>query len=136
MFSSRTVAQWLLATSTALAMSAACCQSYPAKPLHLITAGAGGGNDFISRMISQGISGSLGQQVIVDNRGGSAIIPTQAVAKSPPDGYTLLFYGSTIWTLPLLQQNVPYDPIRDLAAITMTTTTPTMLVVHPSLPVK
>ncbi len=110
-------------------------QNYPDKPIRLITAGAGGGVDFSARLIAQGVSASLGQQVIVDNRGGSPIIPAQLVSKAPPDGYTLIFYSNGLWLLPLIQKNVPYDPARDFAPITMATSSPNILVVHPSLPV-
>jgi tripartite-type tricarboxylate transporter receptor subunit TctC len=76
-----------------------------------------------------------GQPVVVDNRGGSAVIPIEVVAKAPPDGYTLLSFGTALWHLPLMQ-SVTYDPVRDFAPITLVTTTPMILVVHPSLPVK
>lgn len=110
-------------------------QNYPDKPIRLVTAGAGGGVDFSARLIAQGVSASLGQQVIVDNRGGSPIIPAQLVSKAPPDGYTLIFYSNGLWLLPLIQKNVPYDPARDFSPITMATSSPNILVVHPSLPV-
>ncbi len=110
-------------------------QNYPDKPIRLITAGAGGGVDFSARLIAQGVSASLGQPVIVDNRGGSPIIPAQLVSKAPPDGYTLIFYSNGLWLLPLIQKNVPYDPARDFTPITMATSSPNILVVHPSLPV-
>ena len=110
-------------------------QNYPDKPIRLITAGAGGGVDFSARLIAQGVSASLGQPVIVDNRGGSPIIPAQLVSKAPPDGYTLIFYSNGLWLLPLIQKNVPYDPARDFTPITMATSSPNIRVVHPSLPV-
>jgi tripartite-type tricarboxylate transporter receptor subunit TctC len=109
--------------------------SYPNKPIRIVTAEVAGGADFVARLIAQGVSGSLGQQVIVENRGGSAIIPAQAVAKAPPDGYTLLVYGNNFWLLPFIQ-NVPYDPVRDFSPLTLAARSPNMLVVHPSLPVK
>jgi tripartite-type tricarboxylate transporter receptor subunit TctC len=102
--------------------------------VRIVTSGAGGGADFSSRLIAQGITGALGQQVIVDNRGG--VIPMELVSKSPPDGYTLLLHGSTIWLQPLLRDNVPWEPLRDFAPISLTSTAPNVLVVHPSLPVK
>jgi tripartite-type tricarboxylate transporter receptor subunit TctC len=130
----RFVAWMLLAGTMVLGASAASGQNYPDKPIRLVTAGAGGGVDFSARLIAQGVSASLGQQVIVDNRGGSPIIPAQTVAKAPPDGYTVLFYSNGMWLLPLIQRNVPYDPVRDFAPITMATSSPNILVVHPSLP--
>jgi tripartite-type tricarboxylate transporter receptor subunit TctC len=64
------------------------------------------------------------------------VVPVQAAAKAPPDGYTLLFFGPTLWVLPLLQDNVSYDPLRDFAPISAVARSPNVLVVHPSLPVK
>ena len=66
-------------------------QDYPNKPIRIVTAALGGGSDFAARLIAQGISGPLGQPVIVDNRGG--VVPGEIVAKAPPDGYTLLVAG-------------------------------------------
>ena len=90
----------------------------------------------MSRLIAQGLTVSLGQQVVVENRGGaSGAIAAQAVAKAPADGYTLLFYSNGIWTLPLLR-DVPYDPVKDFAPLTLVAISPNMIVVHPSLPVR
>ncbi len=115
----------------------AAAQSYPSKPLHIVTSEPGGGNDFAARMIAQALSVCLGQQVIVDNHGGaSGAIAGEMVAKAAPDGYTLLLYGSNIWLLPFLRNNVPYDPVRDLVPITLAVRAPNILVVHPALPVK
>src|SRR5262245_23931865 len=124
----------LAALILALATGAA-AQSYPSKPVRLVTAAAGAGGDFISRMVAPGLTELWGQPVTVDNRGGSAVIPIEVVAKAPPDGYTLLSFGTALWHLPLMQ-SVTYDPVRDFAPITLVTTTPMILVVHPSLPVK
>ncbi|MBI4189464.1 MAG: tripartite tricarboxylate transporter substrate binding protein [Betaproteobacteria bacterium] len=107
-------------------------QEFPNKPIRMVTSPPGGGADFASRLIAQGLSGPLGQQVIVDNRGG--IIPMEIVSKAPPDGYTLLLSAS-LWLTPLLQ-NTPYDPVRDFSPITLVGNSPNVLVVHPSLPVK
>ncbi len=110
--------------------------TFPVKPIRIVTAAVGGASDFTARLLAQGLGNSFGQQVIVDNRGGaSGIIAAQIVAKSPPDGYTLLLFTSPIWLLPLLQDNVPYDPVKDFAPISMTDSSPSVLVVHPSLPV-
>ena len=111
-------------------------QDYPNKPVRIVTAEGGGGADFMSRLIAQGLTVSLGQQVVVENRGGaSGAIAAQAVAKAPADGYTLLFYSNGIWTLPLLR-DVPYDPVKDFAPLTLVAISPNMIVVHPSLPVR
>src|SRR5262245_29137354 len=82
-------------------------QSYPERPLRIVAGSAGGGADFIARLIAQGITGPLGQPVIVDNRP-TGVIPPEIVSKAPPDGYTLLVSGSNFWIGPLLQAT-PYD---------------------------
>jgi tripartite-type tricarboxylate transporter receptor subunit TctC len=109
-------------------------QDYPTKPIRVLTSPPGGGSDFVSRLIGQGISVPLGQQVIVENRPGG--IGPEAVAKSVPDGYTLLYYGASLWLLPLMRKDAPYDTLRDFAPITLTNIQPNILVVHPALPVK
>ena len=127
-----------LACAVALAMAfpdKATAQSYPSKPVRLVIAVAGAGGDFVSRMVAPGLTELWGQPAIVENRGGSAVIPIELVAKAPPDGYTLLGFGTALWHLPLMQ-SVSYDPIKDFAPITLVATTPMVLVVHPSLPVK
>jgi tripartite-type tricarboxylate transporter receptor subunit TctC len=111
-------------------------QNYPNKPIRIVTAGAGGGVDFAARLIAQGISPALGQPVVVENRGGSAIIAAEIVAKAPPDGHTLLLYGSGFWLTPLMQENVSYDAIRDFLPVVLTNRSPNILVVNPSLPVR
>lgn len=109
-------------------------QNYPARPVRLVTAEPGGGVDFAARLVAQGLSGNLGQQVIVDNRGGaSGVIAGEIVAKAPPDGYTYLFYGSALWLLPFLRDNIPYDPVKDFSAVTLAVNSPNVVVVHPSL---
>jgi tripartite-type tricarboxylate transporter receptor subunit TctC len=115
----------------------ALAQAYPVKPIRLITAEAGGGNDFTARAIVRGIGDSLGQQLIVDNRGGAGgIIAAEIAARAAPDGYTLLVYAGNLWTIPLLKKNVPYDMARDFAPVTWAARSPSTLVVHPALPVK
>src|SRR5262245_29726643 len=82
-------------------------QDYPNKPIRLVTSAAGGGSDFTARRVAQGISGALGQPIIVDNRP-TGVIPAEIVSKAPPDGYTVLLSGSNMWIIPLLQ-NTRYD---------------------------
>jgi tripartite-type tricarboxylate transporter receptor subunit TctC len=94
----------------------------------------GSGSDFTSRVVSQGISVSLGQPVIVDNRGFGGI-SKEIVATAVPDGYTLLTSGPTLWILPLLQ-GAAYDIFSDFSPITLTDKSPNILVVHPSVPAK
>ena len=107
-------------------------QNYPERPIRLVVSQPGGGSDFVGRLIAHGISGPLGQQVIVDNR--TAYLPGDIVSKAPPDGYTLLIDGTSFWIGPLLQQT-PYDPVRDFAPVTMMYKSPMVLVVNPSQPV-
>ena len=108
-------------------------QSFPNKPIRIVTSAPGGGADLVARVIAQGISGPLGQQVVVDNRTGGAILG-DIVSKAPPDGYTLLLTGS-FWILPLIQK-VSFDPVRDFAPITLASTEPNVLVVHPTVAAK
>ena len=107
-------------------------QEFPTRPVRIVTSAIGGTTDLVARLIAQGLTASLGQQVIVDNRP-TGIIPGEIVVKAPPDGYTLLFSGSSLWMMPLLQK-VPFDPVKDLAPIALGSSTPNLVVVHPSLP--
>ncbi len=108
-------------------------QAYPVKTIRLVTSPIGGGNDFPARLIAAAMAGPLGQQIVVDNR--PTVLIADVVAKSPPDGYTLLLTGSAHWIGPLVDK-VNYDPIRDFAAITLVDRSPSVLVVHPSVPAK
>jgi tripartite-type tricarboxylate transporter receptor subunit TctC len=111
-------------------------QEYPNRPIRIVTSEPGGGTDFGARVIAQGLAERFGQQVIVENRGGaSGAIAGDMLARSKPDGYTLLAYGPTIWLLPLLRANVPYDPLKDFAPVSLTDRSPNVLVVHRSLTV-
>ena len=111
-------------------------QAYPNKTIRIVTAGVGGGNDFVSRLIAQAISGPLGQSVIVDNRPGVSTIPGQVVSQSPPDGYTILVYGPGTWLSQFLRKDVPYDVERNFAPVAILDRGPLLVVVHPSVPVK
>jgi tripartite-type tricarboxylate transporter receptor subunit TctC len=110
-------------------------QGYPTKNIRVLTAGVGGGADLSARVIAQELSISLGQRLIVENRGGAGFVAAETVAKAPPDGYTLLVYGPPFWIGPLIEK-APYDPLRDFVPITLTISAPNILAVHPSLPVK
>jgi tripartite-type tricarboxylate transporter receptor subunit TctC len=133
---SRRVADVLLCSAlSALAAGGASAQGFPTKPIRLLTGGAGGGNDIAARFIAEGLTGSLGQQVIVENRP-SGFIPGEVVARAAPDGYTMVISGRSHWLAPLSVPKPPYDPLKDFAAITLPVSTPNVLAVHPSLPVK
>jgi len=114
--------------------NAASAETYPAKPLRIVTSEAGGGNDVQARLIAQGLTLALGQQVVVENRP-SGVVPGEIVAKATPNGYTLLFYNNTLWIGPLLQE-APYDMQRDFAPVTVVAKGPNVLVVNPALPAK
>ena len=123
----------------AAAIATASAQSFPNRPLRLIVPnGVGGSTDLVARTVASKLAESLGQQVIVDNRGGSGgIIGSEIVAKAPPDGHTLLV--GTIGNLaisPHLYRKLPYDPLRDFAPITQLSAAAYMLLINPSLPAK
>ena len=109
-------------------------QDYPTKVVRIFTSQPGGGSDFTARFVAQGITGALGQPVIVENRG-SSVIAAEIVSKAPADGYSLLSWGNTLWIGALLDKT-PYDPMRDFSAVTLVGKGPHILVVHRSLPVK
>jgi len=121
------------ALTTVQAAAPAHAQNYPVKSVRIVTSPAGGGNDFPARLIARALSGTLGQQFVVDNR--ATILIADIVRQAPPDGYTLLVTGSAHWIGPLLDK-VTYDPIRDFAPITLIDRAPSVLVVHPSMPLK
>jgi len=108
-------------------------QAWPAHPLRIVTSEPGGGSDFTARVVAQGLTMSLGEQVIVDNRAGT-VTAAQIMTKAAPDGYTLLSYNNSLWTLPLLQPMF-YDVLRDFTPVTLATRSPNILVVHPAVPV-
>ncbi len=116
----------------------ALAQAYPSKTVRMIVPFAPGGNtDIIARIVAPGMSKSLGQQIIIDNRGGAgSVIGTEAVAKSPPDGYTLLMVSAAHVINPAMVKTLPFDSVKSFAAISKVADVPSALVVHPSLPVK
>jgi len=130
----------LAASLTSVALLApAHAQTYPSKVVRGIVPSAPGGSiDIVGRLVAQKLSDSMGQQFIIENRAGAAgTIGVTSVAKAPPDGYTLLVASqSGIAAAPNLIRNLPYDPLRDLTPITLLVIQPSVLVVHPSLPVK
>ena len=115
--------------------SAQAADNYPNRPVRMVVPYAPGGNgDIVSRIVADGLTTRLGQQVVVDNRaGGSSIIGTDIAAKSPPDGYTILMVASTFAVLPSLWPKLPYDTLKDLAPISLVGQTPQVLVITPSL---
>jgi len=118
----------LLGGHTALA------QTYPAKPVRIVTQVTGGSLDLAARLIAPRLTERLGQQVIVDNRGG--VTSMEQVAKAPADGYTLLIASGSLWTLQYMRDNVAWDTLRDYAPVSLLMTSPNIIVTHPSLPVR
>lgn len=112
----------------------ASAQTYPTKPVRIVVTGVGSGGDFAARLIAQGVTATLGQALIVDNRG-SGNLPAEIVAKAAPDGYTLCLSAAPLWITPFLRKTA-YDPLRDFAPVTLAISSPNILVVHPALPVK
>jgi tripartite-type tricarboxylate transporter receptor subunit TctC len=122
-----------------LAPGAPAVQPYPTRPVTLVIPfPPGGGNDALGRMVADKMSKSIGQQIVVDNRGGAGgTIATRAVAKASPDGHTILLaYTGTLAINPTLYPNPGYDPRKDFAPIGLIAGLPSVLVVHPSLPVR
>lgn len=113
-------------------------QDYPAKQVRLVVSfPAGGGSDLIARIVAQKLAAALGQPVVPDNRAGaSGNIAAELVAKSPPDGYTLLFTNSSLSISPAVFRKLNYDPVKELTPISMASSYPFALAVHPSLPVQ
>lgn len=111
-------------------------QAYPDRPIRIVTANPGGGNDLLARLLQEPLSAATGQPVVIDNRGGGNGENTmRAVMSQPPDGYTLLVYSSGLWIAPLIQK-VSWDPVKDFAPVIWMAKAPNVLVVHPSLPVR
>ena len=132
-----------LSSCTSLAVcllftTVATAQSFPSKPIRIIaTATAGGGVDTSSRIVAQNFQDVLGQPGVVENRpGGGGAAGSDYVAKSPPDGHTLLTISISHAVLPSSHKNLPYSPERDLTPIAVMVNSPNILVAHPSLPVK
>ena len=117
----------------------AAAQQYPAKAVRMIVPFApGGSTDIMGRLVGQRLSDALGQQFVIDNRGGAGtLIGTDLAAKAPPDGYTLLLTNVAFSILPGLHgARMPYDAQRDFAAITLVASQPTVIAAHPSLPAR
>ena len=130
----------------AMLVGAACCMpllaaepvaEFPSKPVKIIvTFPPGGGTDIVARTVGPRLAGVLKQPVLIENRGGaSGTIGTDAVAKAPADGYTLLFGTTAGLVMGPLMMKLPYDPVKDLAPVSLLLTNPLMLVVNSSMPI-
>jgi len=128
----------VLACSVTAGSVCAQTPAYPAKPIRVIVAaGAGGGVDTISRITGQKLSERWGQQVVLENRAGAGgVLGSELVARSAPDGYTLLTMSISFAVIPAMHKDLPYDPVRDFVPVGVLVNAPNIIVVHPSLPVK
>jgi len=128
----------ILASFVLCATLPAAAQNYPVKTVRLIAPFPPGGSvDVVARLVAAKLSENLGQQFIVDNRSGaSGIIGTELVANAPPDGYTILIQTIPFVVNQFLFSRVPYDPIRDFAPVSLIASSPSLVTVHPSLPVR
>lgn len=124
-----------LLVSALLACGTALGQAYPAKPIRVTTVAAGGALDTVIRLITQGIAGPLGQQVIVENRP-STTNPEDGIAKGVPDGYSLGYFANAVWLAPFLRANLPYDPLRDFAHVSLTVKGPNVIAVNANVQAK
>jgi tripartite-type tricarboxylate transporter receptor subunit TctC len=128
-----------LAAGLMLGMTQAAAQTYPAKPVRMVVPfPAGGTPDILGRILVQRLTTALEQTVLIDNRGGAAgNIGVEAVARSAPDGYTLIIgHSGTFAVNPSLYAKLPFNTVKDFAPVTLIAMVPNLLVVHPSLPVK
>jgi tripartite-type tricarboxylate transporter receptor subunit TctC len=127
----------LTAAAIVICITGVHAQSYPSKPIRIITTDPAGAADIAARLIAPTLTSNLGQQVIIDNRpGAGSMTSIENVAKAVPDGHTLLLHGSPVWLMQFMRSNLPWDPLRDLAPVSLATTLPNVLTVHPSLPVR
>jgi tripartite-type tricarboxylate transporter receptor subunit TctC len=128
-----------LSIATACALGAAADQNYPTKPLRLLVPfPPGGGNDILARTVANGLTPVIGQQIIIDNRGGAGgLVGAETAAHAAPDGYTLFLasVGNMAFN-PSLYAKLPYDPVRDFAPVTLLATSAFIMVVHPSVAAK
>ena len=127
-----------MAVAVSAIMLPVIAQNYPTRPVRLIVPfPPGGGNDIVARIINIKLPALLGQNLVIDNRAGAGgNLGAEIVAKSPPDGYTLLIANNSLTSNFSLYSKLPYDPFRDFTPIAMGATSPNMIVIHPSLPVR
>jgi tripartite-type tricarboxylate transporter receptor subunit TctC len=129
----------LAGLAVALLPLSAAAQAYPDRPIRVIVpVPAGGTPDVVARMVAPGLSGLLGQQLVIDNRGGAgALIGTELAARAVPDGYTLFFTSpGPLTMLPHLHKQIAYDPLRDFAPVSLVCIGPFLLLTHPAVPVR
>jgi tripartite-type tricarboxylate transporter receptor subunit TctC len=127
---------FLAAAAIALSMTSALAQNYPSKPIHLVVPFAPGGfTDVVARILGQRLSVSMGQQFVIENRSGAgSTIGTDFVAKSPPDGYTLVMVSTTHVISPWIYKKLPYDPIKSFTVVSKLADSAYVLLVNPKVP--
>ena len=127
-----------LMTAAGAAIAADASKGYPARPIRFIVGQpTGGGQDITARLLATKLTETIGQTVIVDNRpGASGTLGASIAAKSTPDGYTALIVSSTFSINPSLYKSLPYDPKKDLRPVTLVSSTPFILLMHPSVPAR
>jgi tripartite-type tricarboxylate transporter receptor subunit TctC len=126
----------ILATGFGVMVGRAAADDYPARPILLVVPyPAGGGNDVLARTVAAKMSVTLGQPIVIENRGGAgSTIGTRDVARSAPDGYTLLIATSSLAINPQLYPDMAYDPIKDFSPVGLIAKSPNLVLVHPSVP--
>src|SRR4051812_28451508 len=108
----------LFSVCTLLASTAVqAAQPFPSRPIRVVTSEPGSSLDLTARLVAEGLTQSLGQQAIVDNR---HVLTVETVIKATPDGHTLLTYGSSTWVAPMLSKDVQYDAVKDLTPVSLT----------------
>jgi tripartite-type tricarboxylate transporter receptor subunit TctC len=134
----KAILAFLVIASSIVTARPTSAQSYPTKPIRLIVPfGPGAATDVVARIYAAKLGEVLGQTVVVDNRpGAGGLIGTETAAKAQPDGYTVLSFGINQTISPALYKQLPYDPVRDFAHVSLYGTLPNILVVHPSVPAK
>src|SRR5262245_30573748 len=128
----------LVAAALCAASAVAQAQNYPTKPVRIIVPfPPGGGSDYIARLIAPPLTKAFGQQFIVENRpGAGSTLGTEVALKSPADGYTLLLISGSYTTSPSLYKQLKYDALNDMVPVIQTEDGPSIVTVHPSLPIK
>ena len=130
----RSIVSVLSAAISVVGAGAVLSQDYPNRPIRIVCAAPGGGNDMAARILAQGIAGPLGQPVIVENR--PSLVSQRIAVQAQPDGYTLSVVGSLLWTGPIVQNpDKPYNPLTELAPISLVATRPFILIANASVPV-
>lgn len=120
---------------TAIGQPVSIAQDYPRKPIRILASDPGAVIDMTARLLIPGLTASLGQSVIIDNRSSSGFVLPELALKSLPDGYTLLIQSGSFWVATLLQ-TAPYDPLKDFIPVTLATNAPLFLYTHPSMAAK